>query len=217
MQKQKESNLLKDLQQVTDLKASHTKLDKDIENHKISSTLNKFKDAKQSARTVDSMLGIISKEQKFLSKLHGNIKYPEDQSKTLIDKCALAHKQIKDNSFDDLNKALNTIGKTNFADQNTVFNIVKKSSDPAEAHKNLITAYHDHFMGKVHKGLHHIEESGRIKFDNQEFHCPLKLVQHITDTHNHEYAPHKEMQQLHNKIQEQHKAAEMHKELELSM
>ncbi len=212
-----QKELLIDLQQITDLKASHTKLDKDIENHHISSTLNEFKDAKQSARTVDSMLGIINKEQKFLSELHGNIKYPEDQSNALINKCALAHKQIKDNSFDNLNKALNTIGKTNFADQNTVFNIVKKSSDPAEAHKNLITAYHDHFMGRVHKGLHHIEESGRIKFDNQEFHCPLKLVQHITDTHNHEYAPHKEMQQLHNKIQEQHKAAEMHKELELSM
>lgn len=115
-----QKELLIDLQQVTDLKASHTKLDKDIENHNISSTLNKFKEAKQSAKTVDSMLGIINKEQKFLSNLHGNIKYPEDQSNALIDKCALAHKQIKDNSFDNLNKAIQVIGKTNFADQNRV-------------------------------------------------------------------------------------------------
>ena len=72
-------------------------------------------------------------------------------------------------------------------------------------------------MSKVHKALNHIEKSGRIKFDNQEFYCPLKLVQHISDTHNHEYAPHKEMQQFHNKIQEHHKAVEMQKGFELSM
>jgi hypothetical protein len=46
-----EAGLLKDLQQVTDLKAAHISLDKDIEAHHITSTLDGFEQEKQEAKT----------------------------------------------------------------------------------------------------------------------------------------------------------------------
>ena len=211
-----EKELMTELSKVTDLKAAHKKLDKDIEAHTINKQLSQFKKDRNSHTSLTSVIDVMRKEQEYLSGLHSKLRH-NDHDSQLMQSINSAHNQTKDNSFDNLNKAIQVIGRADFSDKDTVFNIVKNSSDPVDAHKNLVTTYHDYYMNKVHKALNHIEKSGRIKFDNQEFHCPLKLVQHISDTHNHEYAPHKEMQQLHNKIQEHHKAVEMQKGFELSM
>jgi Ti-type conjugative transfer relaxase TraA len=109
--------LISDLQQVTDLKEAHIKLDKDVESHHISNTLDGFKEEKQEVKTSDEVLSIIGKEQEFLSGLHGNIKYPE-QHIDIVDKCELAHKQKEDNSLGDLknisNQALQSGAKTDY-------------------------------------------------------------------------------------------------------
>jgi len=101
-----EIDLLKDLQQVTDLKASHISLDKDIEVHHINKTLDSFEQKKQEAKTPNEILVVISKEQDFLSNLHNNIKYPEQDS-SIVEKCKLANSQKEDNSFRDLKNITN--------------------------------------------------------------------------------------------------------------
>jgi hypothetical protein len=98
--------LISDLQQVTDLKEAHIKLDKDVEVHHISSTLDGLEQEKQEAKTPDKIFSAIGKEQEFLSGLHGNIKYPE-QHADIVDRCELAHKQKEDNSLGDLREIAN--------------------------------------------------------------------------------------------------------------
>ena len=57
---------------------------------------------KQEAKSPVEMLSIITKEQEFLSGLHGNIKYPENHPQELIDKCEIAHKQREGKGLDNL-------------------------------------------------------------------------------------------------------------------
>ena len=108
--------MLKDLQQVTDLKAAYITLDKDIEAHHINSTLDGFDQEKQEAKTPNEILAVIGKEQEFLSGLHNNIKYPEHISEEMSDAIETAYNQKADNSLKDLkdiaNHALNTGAKT---------------------------------------------------------------------------------------------------------
>jgi len=72
-----ESTLIKELQQTTDLKEMHKKLDQDIEVHHINSTLEAIEKEKQEAKTPDHVINTLKKEQEFLAQLHGNLKYPE--------------------------------------------------------------------------------------------------------------------------------------------
>jgi hypothetical protein len=99
--------LLKDLQQVTDLKVAYITLDKDIEAHHINSTLDGFDQEKQEAKTPNKILAVISKEQEFLSGLHNNIKYPEHISEEMSDAIEAAYNQKEDNSLKDLKDIAN--------------------------------------------------------------------------------------------------------------
>ena len=102
-----EASLLKDLQQVTDLKVAYITLDKDIEAHHINSTLDGFDQEKQEAKTPNKILAVISKEQEFLSGLHNNIKYPEHISEEMSDAIEAAYNQKEDNSLKDLKDIAN--------------------------------------------------------------------------------------------------------------
>lgn len=102
-----EVGLLKDLQQVTDLEETHTKLDKDIEVHHINSTLDNSASQKHEAKSLEEILSIITKEQDFLSGLHVNIKYPEEHNQALLDKCEFAHKQTGEKVLHDLKDIAN--------------------------------------------------------------------------------------------------------------
>ena len=65
------------MQQTTDLKETHKKLDQDIEAHHINSSLSTIEIEKEEAKTPDHVIDVIKKEQGFLAQLNGNLKYPE--------------------------------------------------------------------------------------------------------------------------------------------
>ena len=52
--------------------------------------------------------------------------------------------------------------------------------------------------------------------DNKKFTCPVKLMDHVFDTHGHQFFPHKEMHHIQNKIIEQQKQLEMSKDKDIS-
>ena len=197
--------LVSDLQQVTDLKAAHVKLDKDMESHHINSNLNKLSKEKQAATNTKEAINAITKEQQFLKGLHGNIKYPEHHDKQLMNSISTANAIHKGGALDDLNRAAEIIGGTKFTRDNSITDIIKNCNDPVDAHKTLIKEYQDHFLGQVHKCLDTIDSKGHITLDEHKFSCPLKLMEHITDKHTHEYVPHKQLQQLHTNTIEHHK------------
>ena len=102
-----ESSLIKELQQTTDLKEMHKKLDKDIEAHHVNSILEVIEKEKQESKTPDQIINTIKKEQEFLAQLHGNLKYQErDLNITAKAKVANELKQ------DGLHDRLESIAKT---------------------------------------------------------------------------------------------------------
>jgi hypothetical protein len=90
-----------------------------------------------------------------------------------------------------------------------------------DAHKTLIIKYHDHILSQVHKALDIIEEKGHLtitRHDNShKFDCPTKFMEYMTNEHTHEYTPHKQLQQIQNKVIEHHKTLEMSKGMEMEL
>ena len=78
-----EETLLKKLQQTTDLKETHNKLDQSIEVHQINSRSFALNNQISKSQTVDDALKAIGKKESFLINLDQNIKYPESQQKLL--------------------------------------------------------------------------------------------------------------------------------------
>ncbi|MDP4708634.1 MAG: hypothetical protein NWS20_01325, partial [Rickettsiaceae bacterium] len=137
--------LLADLQQVTDLKEAHIKLDTDIEVHHINSTLDNSAIQKQEAKAPEEILSIITKEQEFLSGLHDNIKYPAVHNLALLDKCKLAHKQKEDNVLHDLKAVAYQSLASGAKSENELVSDLQRVTDLKEAHTNLdkdIEAHH---------------------------------------------------------------------------
>ena len=69
----------------------------------------------------------------------------------------------------------------------------------------------------MHKCLDTIDSKGHITLDEHKFSCPLKLMEHITDKHTHEYIPHKQLQQLHTNTIEHHKEPAMSKGMDMEL
>ena len=131
-----EKELVSDLQQVTDLKAAHTKLDKDMEVHHINSTLDGLEQEKKEAKKPNEILNIISKEQEFLSNLHNNIKYPEEHT-DIQEKCELAHNQKEDNSLGALNNIANQVLSAGVKTQEKLVSDLQQVTDLKAASKKI--------------------------------------------------------------------------------
>jgi len=78
-----EETLLKKLQQTTDLKETHNKLDQSIEAHQINRNMLVLNNQISKSQTVDDTLKAIGEKESFLINLDQNIKYPELQEKLL--------------------------------------------------------------------------------------------------------------------------------------
>lgn len=123
-----EDELLDKLKQTTDLKASYTELDKHIEVHNINTTLRGFTEEKQTAKTPDEVINIISKEQEFLVSLRDNIKYP-DEHQDLLAKSEIAKKLQEEKMIDKLGGATKEIISSGIKNEKTLMKELKNTSD----------------------------------------------------------------------------------------
>ena len=87
-----QDSLLEDLRDASNIKDAHIKIDKENEAHHINNTLRGFADVKDKATDPQIFINIMGKEYKFLSGLHGNIKYSENKYE-IADECKFAHDQ----------------------------------------------------------------------------------------------------------------------------
>ncbi len=123
-----EDELLDKLKQTTDLKASYTELDKHIEVHTINTTLRGFTEERQTAKTPDEVINIISKEQEFLVSLHNNIKYP-DEHQDLLAKSEIAKTLQEEKMIDKLGGATKEIISSGIKNEKTLMKELKNTSD----------------------------------------------------------------------------------------
>jgi len=78
-----EVQMMKVMRSTINIEDIYTAIDKVCEDHHIKTNLTAFSNAKATAATPSELLDIITKEQNFLSGLHGNLKYKEEQQNLL--------------------------------------------------------------------------------------------------------------------------------------
>ena len=208
-----EASLVKELHQTTDFKEMHKKLDQDIEAHHINSTLASIEKEKRVVKTPDHAIDLLKKEKKFLSGLHGNLKYPEHHNQSLLLSIQNAMKNEHDNVIVQLHKLSSFVQRKNFKTAEEMTKILKDGTDPMATHKTLLKEYHDDFIKNVHKELAMFDKGDTVKVDNHTMSCPVKFMEHIVKTRTHEYEPHHGIQQIQNKVIEQQKHLEMSKDM----
>ena len=123
-----DDELLDKLKQTTDLKASYIELDKHIEVHNINTTLRGFTEERQTAKTPDEVMNIITKEQKFLVSLRDNIKYP-DEHQSLLAKSEIAKKLQEEKMIDKLGGVTKEIISSGIKNEKTLMKELKNTSD----------------------------------------------------------------------------------------
>ena len=131
-----EDELLDKLKHTTDLKASYTELDKHIEVHNINTTLRGFTEERQTAKTPDEVINIISKEQEFLVSLRDNIKYP-DEHQDLLAKSEIAKKLKEEKTIDKLGDATKEIISSGIKNEKTLMKELKNASDIQVTYQKL--------------------------------------------------------------------------------
>ncbi|MCF8494789.1 MAG: hypothetical protein K9G65_05310 [Rickettsiaceae bacterium] len=206
-------SLVKELQQTTDLKMTHKKLDQGIEAHHINSNLEVIAKEKQEANTSDQVIDTLKKKQKFLTQLHGTLKYPEYHGQILALSIQNAMKNEHDNVIVQLHKLSSFVQRKNFKTAEEMTKILKNGTDPMATHKTLLKDYQDHFIKEIGKGLTTLDKGDRFKIDGHSISCPVKFMEHIVKTCTHEYEPHHGIQQIQNKVIEQQKHLEMSKDM----
>ncbi len=174
----------------------------------ISDHLEEFKQSRN-AKTPTEVVQNMYLEQRFLSGLDGNLKYPQDHSPELISSIKAAHKNEQENTIGQLSKLVTFLEKN--ASAESTMKILKESNSPVVAHKNLLAEYHTKSIEKIHAGLSLLDQGKTFTLDNKYFDCPIKFLDHLAKTHTGEYFPKAELQKIHSKVIENH-----HKQLDLS-
>ena len=208
-----ESRIIKELQQTTDLKETHKKLDQDIEVHHINSNLAAITKEKQEAKTPDQAIDSLKKEQGFLSQLHAGLKHPEHHGQALSLSIQNAVKNEQDNVIGQLHKLSSFVQSKNFKTHEQMTKILKDTGDPMGTHKSLLKDYQDNFIKSIHESLARLDDGDTVKIDNHTMSCPLKFMEHLVKTRTSEFMPHHEMQQIHNQVIQQQKHLEMEKDM----
>jgi len=208
-----ESMIIKELQQTTDLKATHKKLDQDIEAHHINSNLEAITKEKQEAKTPDQVIDSLKKEQGFLTELHATLKYPEHHGQALSLSIQSAVKNEQDNVIGQLHKLSSFVQSKNFKTHEQMTKILKDTTDPMGTHKSLLKDYQDNFIKSIHKSLTRLDNGDAVKIDNHTMSCPVKFMEHLVKTRTNEFIPHHDIQQIHNQVMQQQKHLEMEKDM----
>ena len=124
-----EKALVSDLQEVTDLKQPHTKLEKDIEVHHVNSTLDDFKQEQQKAKTPNETMNVLIKQQEFLVGLHDNLKYSEVHSGEVHQSITEAKDNKENGVTQDLQQTLEANQKQGIQSDKELTNILNNAHE----------------------------------------------------------------------------------------
>ncbi|MEA0971258.1 putative conjugal transfer protein TraH [Candidatus Megaera venefica] len=129
--------IVDELQKTTDVKNTYIHLDQGLEAHNIKSTLNKFTIAKLEAKLPEELMTLFTEEQRYLAELNDTIKYPDQHSKTLLNKVAEARIGQQDNIVSVLRKTVDDSIEAGLKDSSTIVEELKNASGLKSAYVNL--------------------------------------------------------------------------------
>ena len=136
--------IVEELQNTPDLKTVYVNLDKELEIHRIKTNLNNFAVAKLDTKLPEELITIFTEEQRYLAELNDTIKYPDQHSKTLLDRVAEARAGQQDNIISVLRKTVDDSIETGFKDRSTIVEELKNTEDLKTTYVNLDRGLENH-------------------------------------------------------------------------
>jgi len=182
------STITYELKNAPDLNSAYFNLDRELENHRVQTTLNNFTRQKEQAKTLPEILQITAGKQEFLSSLHNTIKYPELQSQTLLDSISNAHKGQQDNIMQELHNVSVHITKHKITPEQDLFGRLKNSEDIHTTVKELTKTAVEHHGSFVNTNINRLIKHERLKMGEIIFDCPMKYLKHEIENPAHAYA-----------------------------
>jgi hypothetical protein len=173
--------------------------------HSIDNKLAEIDKQKQYAKKPEELIKILQTKQEFLAGLHGNLKGEDLHNTTLVNSIKNARKSEQSNiikSLTGLSSHLQVNGKI---EQERITRVLKNSESAEQAHGTMLKGYHKIFMDGVEHNLGLIEKGKSINSGTGKTSCPIKYMDYMVKNFTHEYVPHKQLQQMQQKvIQQQH-------------
>lgn len=182
------STIANELKKTENLKSLCVNLDRELENHRVQTTLNNFTRQKEQAKTLPEILQITAGKQEFLSSLHNTIKYPELQSEDLLDSISNAHKGQQDNIMQELHNVSVHITKHKITPEQDLFRQLKNSEDIHTTVKELTKLAAEHHASFVNTNINRLIKHERLKMGEVIFDCPMKYLKHEIENPAHAYA-----------------------------
>ena len=182
------STIAYELKNAPDLNSAYFNLDRELENHRVQTTLNNFSLQKAEAKTLPEILQITAGRQEFLSSLHNTIKYPELQSQDLLDSISNAHKGQQDNIMQELYNVTAHITKHKISPEQDLLDQIKNSEDTHATIKELTKAAVEHHGSFVNTNINRLIKHERLKMGDVIFDCPMKYLRHEIENPAHAYA-----------------------------
>lgn len=227
------ATMLEELRDMQDIKSTYINLDKELENHHIKSNIAALHQEKQQAGNLPEILEITAKEQEFLASLHGNLKYPKQYSKTLLNSIDDAHiwqiqsqqkydheqhLQIRhDNVLQELYNVTNHITKHQIMSEQSLLTHLKADKKVHEVTKELNKVAVVHYNNVVNDNLNHLIKHKHLEFNGHVFDCPIKYLQHEIENPAHEYADITRFQKAIPKVEQVLHQMELKKEMQYSI
>ena len=112
----------------------------------------------------------------------------------------MANLDKQENRLDGLNKLVSFVTNEKLYDNAEIVKHLKEPNDITGVLKNLTTNYQSRYLLNIEQSLNHIEKQGSVAMDGKSFDCPIKFLQHSKQAGNQEYLPHKELQQIQEKL-----------------
>ena len=212
-----EESLLKELEQMTDLKETHKKLDRGIEVYHVNSTLANFKKEKQEAKTPQETMKILFKEQEFLSSLDKRVSNAPEYDLKLSNDIENAHLNRKQNTFDQLSTITNYAHNAKVLSEDKILEHLKSTGDLDSIHEQIKQSCFKQHCKIITEHYNHIDAGRTIEHDGHKFDCNVKYLEHWKSNVDHRLLPMNHIndalehnrQQSHDEIDHHHHGIEM--------
>ncbi|MGC0371941.1 MAG: hypothetical protein DGJ47_000642 [Rickettsiaceae bacterium] len=221
----------------------HADIEKDrvMEGAYIISELAKMKEAqmeggKQEANTLDEVIKAIANEQQFLAKKVESLSYTnhdpklmqkmqsayqnmlmtkDTQHEALPNKgqIILAPNPMKTKAIQDLQYISKHVLEKETMSKDQLTQYLKSVECPREAHKTLVKKYQQNILDKLNHSIKKISQGKAIEFNNQQFKCKIKLLEHVLEVKSHEdYFPKESLQKGLNQMKIQKQGMDLYRD-----
>ena len=211
-----EESLRQELQKTTDLKETYVSLDQAFELHHIRSNLNSFREEKAEAKTPNEIIGIIAKEQEYLSNLSDNLKYPAAISSTLLNSVKNAQER-KDTIVQELHQLTTHILKNQVMQEQDLVKSLQSDKDIHATSTELTKICKNHHNSIVIKNVNSIIRQKHLEIHGHKFDCPIKYLEHEIVNPAHAYADIARLKRDIPRVQEHLHKMELAKEMSKGM